>query len=120
MTCAHSIIRTHFNFDSDLLRQQALELHPNHRGALVARSQCYLKLGNATLALRDAEMSFDNDERTFVTGLLQYAESLYSLGRFEQALIAYHRGLRLRRDMEEFRIGVQKCQDAIKRAIGSK
>lgn len=96
-------------------------MQPHHKGALVARSQCYLKLGNATLALRDAELSLDNcEEKTFVFGLLQYAEALYSLGRFEQALIEYHRGYRLRRDVQDYRIGIQKCQDAINRAIGGK
>jgi len=51
-------------------------------------------------------------------GLYQYAEALYNLGQFEKALIAYHRGYRLRKDMDGFRIGVQKSQEAIQKAIG--
>ena len=56
----------------------------------MARSQCHLKLGDAAAALRDAEASFDGND-AYVMGLYQYAESLYNLGQFEKALIAYHR-----------------------------
>jgi tetratricopeptide (TPR) repeat protein len=94
-------------------------MQPSHKAALVARSQCHLKLGDAASALKDAEASFDkNSKVTFVRGLVQYAEALYNLGSFEKALIAFHRGFRVRRDMEGFRIGVQKCQEAIRIAIG--
>lgn len=48
-----------------------------------------------------------------------FTTSVFS-GEFEKSLIAFHQGYRLRKDMECFRIGVQKSQDAIKRAIGSK
>ena len=97
---------------------QALELQPTHKAALVARSQCHLKLGDAESALKDAEASFDKEQVTYIKGLLQYAEALYNLGKFEKALISFHRGYKLRKDMEGFRIGVQKCQEAIRIAIG--
>jgi tetratricopeptide (TPR) repeat protein len=96
-------------------------LKPNNKGARVARSQCYLKLGDATAALRDAEASFVADtDSVNITGLYQYGEALFNLGQFEQALMAYHRGYLKRKDKEEFRIGVNKAQDAINRAIGGK
>ncbi|XP_035704719.1 tetratricopeptide repeat protein 25 isoform X2 [Folsomia candida] len=98
---------------------KALELQPTHKGALVARSQCHIKLGDANSALKDAETSLGKNE-TFIQGLYHYAEALYQLGEFEKSLIAFHQGYRLRKDMECFRIGVQKSQDAIKRAIGSR
>lgn len=71
-------------------------------------------------ALKDAEASFDrsSNDDNFVRGLYQYAESLFSLGQFEKALIAYQRGFRRRRDMDGFRIGVQKSRQAIFQAIG--
>ena len=72
-------------------RLQALELQPTHKAALVARSQCHLKLGDAASALRDAETSFEGKADQFIRGLYQYAEALYNLGQFERALIAYHR-----------------------------
>ena len=83
------------------------------------RSQCHLKLGDAVSALKDAEASFSTDTH-FVKGLYQYAESLYSLGRFEKALIAFTRGKRQGKDLEYFRIGVQKCHETILTAIGDK
>lgn len=53
-------------------------------------------------------------------GILQKAEALYHLGDFEHALMYYHRGLRIRPEMQEFRLGVQKSQEAIENTIGSK
>lgn len=94
-----------------------MELQPTHKGALVARSQCHIRLGDANSALKDAETSFGKNE-SFPKGLYEYAQALYQLGEFEKSLIAFHQGYRLRKDMEGFRIGIQKSQDAIKRAIG--
>ena len=94
-------------------------MQPNSKNALVARSQCHLKLGDAESALKDAEASF-SENAEFIRGLYQYAESLYSLGQFEKALIAFTRGRRQRKDLEYFRIGVQKCHDSILTAIGDK
>lgn len=76
-------------------------------------------MGDANSALKDAETSFGKNE-IYVQGLYHYAEALYQMGEFEKSLIAFHQGYRLRKDMEGFRIGVQKCQEAIKRAIGGK
>lgn len=53
-------------------------------------------------------------------GLYQKAEALYSKGDFEYALLYYHRGYKLRQDQEEFKLGIQKAQEAIDNAIGSK
>lgn len=79
-----------------------MKLRPQHKGALVARSQCHLKLGDAASALKDAEASFaqDNSSGVMIMGLYQYAEALFNLGQFEQALMVYHRGYRNRKDKE--------------------
>jgi len=42
------------------------------------------------------------------------------LGDFEHSLMFYHRGQRLRPEQAAFRLGVQKAQEAIENAIGSK
>ena len=47
------------------------------------------------------------------------AEALYAMGDFEYALLFYHRGFQARSDFAEFRIGIQKSQEAIENAIGS-
>ena len=43
-----------------------------------------------------------------VQGLYQKAEALYAMGDFEFALVFYHRGHKLRPELEEFRLGIQK------------
>lgn len=57
---------------------------------------------------------------SYVLAIFQKAESLYHLGDFEHSLMYYHRGLRLRPELEGFRLGVQKAQEAIENTIGGK
>ena len=52
--------------------------------------------------------------------LYQKAEALYSMGDFEHALVFYHRGNKLRPEQQEFRLGIQKAQEAIDNSIGRK
>ena len=42
------------------------------------------------------------------------------MGDFEYALMYYHRGHKLRPELDEFRLGIQKAQEAIDNSIGSK
>lgn len=97
---------------------QALELNPQEKNALVARSQCYVLLGNPTQALKDAEAALVID-KNFIKALYQKAEALYYMGEFEHSLVYYHRGLKIRPDLERFQQGVNKAQKAIENAIGS-
>lgn len=96
----------------------ALILQPTEKNCLVARSKCYLKLGDPENALKDAETSLKN-EKEFFKGLYQKAEALYAMGDFEFALVFYHRGNRLRPELQEFRLGIQKSQEAIDNSVGS-
>lgn len=41
------------------------------------------------------------------------------MGDFEFALVYYHRGHKLRPELQEFRLGIQKAQEAIDNSIGS-
>uniref|UniRef100_A0A673BIZ4 Outer dynein arm-docking complex subunit 4 n=1 Tax=Sphaeramia orbicularis TaxID=375764 RepID=A0A673BIZ4_9TELE len=84
----------------------------------VGRSKCYLKLGLSENALKDAEASLKED-KTFFEGLYQKAETLYYMGEFEFALVFYHRGRKLRPQIQEFRLGIQKAQEAIEISVGS-
>ena len=54
----------------------------------------------------------------FVQGLKQKAEALYTKGNFEFALVFYQRGFKLRPEVKEFRLGIQKAQEAIDNSIG--
>ncbi|XP_008937572.1 PREDICTED: LOW QUALITY PROTEIN: tetratricopeptide repeat protein 25, partial [Merops nubicus] len=96
----------------------ALKLRAGDKHCLAARSKCYLKLGDTENALKDAEASLQND-KTFSKGLYQKAETLYTMGDFEFALVFYHRGHRLRPELHKFRLGIEKSQEAIVNCIGS-
>ncbi|XP_053944682.1 outer dynein arm-docking complex subunit 4 isoform X1 [Cuculus canorus] len=96
----------------------ALKLRAGDKDCLVARSKCYLKLGDTENSMKDAEASL-KDDKTFFKGIYQKAETLYIMGDFEFALVFYHRGHRLRPDQQKFRLGIEKCQEAIINCIGS-
>ncbi|XP_056144360.1 outer dynein arm-docking complex subunit 4 [Lampris incognitus] len=96
----------------------ALTLQPDDKNCLVARSKCYLKMGDTENALRDAEASLKED-KSFFKGLYQKAEALFTMGDFEFALVFYHRGHKLRPELQEFRLGIQKVQEAIENSVGS-
>ncbi|KFQ94550.1 Tetratricopeptide repeat protein 25, partial [Nipponia nippon] len=96
----------------------ALKLRAGDKHCLVARSKCYLKLGDTENSLKDAEASLQNDQ-TFSEGLYQKAETLYTMGDFEFALVFYHRGYRLRPELQKFRLGIEKSEEAIVNCIGS-
>ncbi|NXE14158.1 TTC25 protein, partial [Lophotis ruficrista] len=96
----------------------ALKLREGDKYCLVARSKCYLKLGDTENSLKDAEASLQID-KTFSKGLYQKAETLYTMGDFEFALVFYHRGYRLRPELQKFRLGIAKSEEAIVNSVGS-
>ncbi|XP_067686623.1 outer dynein arm-docking complex subunit 4-like [Haliotis asinina] len=96
----------------------ALELQTGDKTCLVARSKCHLQLGDTKNALADAEASLEED-KTFHKGVYQKAEALYYKGDFEMALVFYHRGHKLRPELQEFRLGIQKAQEAIDNSVGT-
>lgn len=85
----------------------------------MSRSKCYLQLGDSHAALTDADASLKEDPE-FFKGKFQKAEALYAKGDFEMALVYYHRGHKLRPELDEFRLGIQKAREAIDNSIGSK
>ncbi|CAB3230522.1 unnamed protein product [Arctia plantaginis] len=101
-----------------LFVNKAIELAPDEKQAYVARSKCYLLLGEPRSALTDAEAALKLDPKN-AKALLRKAEALYYCGEFEMSLVHYHRGLRARPDLNDFRLGVQKAQEAIENTIGA-
>lgn len=91
---------------------------PIGRNCLCARSSCYLHVGNHELALKDAEAAL-KDDKSFIKGIFAKAEALYFKGDFEFSLVFYHRGNKLRGELQEFRLGIQKAREAIINAVGS-
>ncbi|NXF13032.1 TTC25 protein, partial [Smithornis capensis] len=96
----------------------ALKLRAGDKQCLITRSKCFLKLGDTANSLKDAEASLQNDN-TFYEGLYQKAETLYTMGDFEFALVFYHRGRRLRPDLHKFQLGINKAEEAIINCIGN-
>ncbi|NXY21236.1 TTC25 protein, partial [Atrichornis clamosus] len=96
----------------------ALKLRAGDKHCLVTRSKCFLKLGDTENSLKDAEASLKND-KTFSEGLYQKAETLYTMGDFEFALVFYHRGRRLRPELHKFQLGINKAEEAIVNCIGN-
>ncbi|XP_062614019.1 outer dynein arm-docking complex subunit 4-like isoform X5 [Saccostrea cucullata] len=96
---------------------RAIEMNPEDKKCFVTRSKCWLQLGNAENALMDAEEALRQDKE-FIPGLYQKAEAMYQLGDFETALVFFHRGHKLRPELQEFRLGIQKAQEAINNSIG--
>lgn len=92
-------------------------MNPSDQNALVARSKCYLLLGDPAKGLEDAETALQTDKNN-IRAIYQKAEALYFLGQFELSLMYFHRGLRLRPELNSFRLGVQKTQEAIEKTIG--
>ncbi|XP_067687289.1 outer dynein arm-docking complex subunit 4-like isoform X2 [Haliotis asinina] len=100
---------------------KALEMRSGDRVCLVRRSNCYLMLGNAEQALADANECLEQDDegKKDIKALCMKAEALYQKGDFETALVYYHRGHKLRPELQEFRLGIQKSQEAINNSIGT-
>ncbi|KAI9095106.1 hypothetical protein DFS34DRAFT_565245, partial [Phlyctochytrium arcticum] len=97
---------------------RALIIRPADKHCLVSRSRCHIHAGNGIPALADAEEALKHDA-DFFKGIYQKAEALYAIGDFETALVFYHRGNRLRPELDEFRTGIQKAREAIENGIGN-
>ncbi|XP_029293478.1 outer dynein arm-docking complex subunit 4 isoform X2 [Cottoperca gobio] len=109
---------TAINKDNKAGHIKALTLKPDDKTCFVGRSKCYLKMGQSENALKDAEASLEED-KSFSEGLYQKAEALYYMGEFEFGLVFYHRGQKIRPQIQEFRLGIQKAQEAIENSVGS-
>lgn len=82
---------------------------PNDQGALISRSKCYLQLGEPEKALADSETALGIDKNS-IRAIYQKAEALYYLGKFEHSLMFFHRGLRLRPELANFRLGKEEFE----------
>ncbi|CAG0913614.1 unnamed protein product [Notodromas monacha] len=89
-----------------------------NRECLVGRSKCYLRLQNTDEALKDAEAALQIEKNSH-QAIFQKAEALFCRGDYEHALVYYSRGAKLRKDLDCFRLGIQKSQDAITAAVGA-
>lgn len=94
-------------------------MNPDNKNALIARSKCHLLLGNPQKALDDAEATLRlNPKGSSNAKAIYYkAEALYHLGDFEMSLVYYYRGMRIRPEFGQFRLGVQKAKNSIQNIL---
>lgn len=97
-----------------------MELSPNDKTALLSRSKCYLLLGEPQKALEDAESVLTEKVKdpNNPKAIYYKAEALYHLGDFELSLVYYHRGIKIRPEFDQFRLGIQKAKEAIQNILG--
>lgn len=90
-------------------------MNPNDIEALIARSNCHLVLGNLEKAIEDAELilNLSNEDLQKARAIYLKAESLFQLGNFEMSLVFFYRGKKIRPELEQFRLGIQKSISAI-------
>lgn len=111
----------------------ALHSRPEDKIALCSRAKAYLMLGLPAKAEEDAqtvlklcgvradgESDGSQPAPLAIRAMGLLGESLYAMGRFEEALVWFHRGKRGAGDSEkgEFRMGVGKAEEAIRNALG--
>ncbi|XP_024127129.1 tetratricopeptide repeat protein 25 isoform X2 [Oryzias melastigma] len=96
----------------------ALEFQPEDKECLIGRSECYLSQGQLQKALKDAELSLKQD-KFFPEGLHQKAKVLYSMGELEFSLQFYHQAQQACPQMQHFKLGIQKAQEAVENSVDS-
>ncbi|CAH8452851.1 unnamed protein product [Schistosoma turkestanicum] len=97
---------------------QALERKLNDRHCLLRRSSCYLALGNLSNALIDTDVALLEDPKYYKSLYLK-GQILYNKGDFEHALVYFHLGQQQRPELQMFRLGIQKCEEAVRNSLTS-
>ena len=72
--------------------------------------------GTWEAALRAAEYVLDQEPRISKAILIK-AESLFNLCQFELALVYFHRGQAINPELDDFRLGIQKCRKTIQATV---
>jgi len=94
----------------------AISLQPDDELPFIYRAQCKIKLDLPRDAILDAEEALRYN-KTSTKATTCKGEALYNMGEFEQALVQFERGYRVRQDAA-LRAGMVKCRDVIKRTVG--
>jgi tetratricopeptide (TPR) repeat protein len=91
-----NVVAKLFNIKIDNV-PQALELSPNDKNALIARSRCHLLLGEPQKALEDANKALRGKTKSpySAKAIFSKAEALFHLGDFELSLVYYYRGMKI-------------------------
>ncbi|KAG5450445.1 Tetratricopeptide repeat protein 25 [Clonorchis sinensis] len=90
----------------------ALKQNDKHIPSYLLRSLCHMYLCETDKALADVQTVLQYEPKN-PHALLLLAEIYYLRGDFEEALQTFHRGRILRPTIEQFLVGVHKCETAI-------
>lgn len=101
---------------ADLYLQQALLINPKSKSVRTCRARCFLLMGKWEEASEMADTVLE-ENRCYVKALLVKAEALYNTCDFEHALVIFHRGQGLASDIDDFRLGIQKCRKTINQTV---
>lgn len=95
---------------------EALEIKPDSISTLICRARCHTLQGDVSNAIADAEkvLVLQPDSPK---AILCKADALFEGGNFEMAMVWYHRGERLRGDIQEFTTGIARCHKVIEMAV---
>ncbi|KAJ3212300.1 Tetratricopeptide repeat protein 25 [Entophlyctis luteolus] len=95
---------------------RALRLVPNQLDCLVNRARCFMLQGDTMSSLEDVNKVLELSP-SFIRAIYQKAETLYTRGDFEDALVLFHRGAKARPELVGFEMGIHKCIEAIRSAV---
>ena len=102
--------------EPDDLPPSAPDFVPN-KHSLIIRGRVHLISNHMDAALNDAMTALEDlplEDPIYPKAFALRADALYQMGRFEHALVIYHRGNRLRNcGSDDFRLGIQKATEAI-------
>ncbi|KAF7260481.1 hypothetical protein EG68_02309 [Paragonimus skrjabini miyazakii] len=90
----------------------ALRQDDKHISSYLLRSLCYMYLCETDQALADVQTVLQYEPKN-PHGLLLLGEIYYLRGDFEEALRTFHQGRDLRPTIQQFLVGVHKCEAAI-------
>eukprot|EP00093_Oithona_nana_P014801 14801.XXX_705139_704558_1 [CDS] Oithona nana genome sequencing. len=94
---------------------------PPNKQSLLLRCKIRLLLCDNSNALADALailVNLKQSDPIYSRGLALQGDALFQMGKFEHALVIYHRGNRLRNGTDhDFRVGIQKATTSINNCL---
>jgi tetratricopeptide (TPR) repeat protein len=103
---------------AECLYTKALEIQPRNVHLLCCRCRCHSLAENHLASLLDANAILEAEPGNSIAILFK-ADALFSQGDFENSLVWYYRGSKIRPDRAEYVSGIIKSQTAIESALNA-
>jgi tetratricopeptide (TPR) repeat protein len=113
---ASCLMRMNRNLEAEVLYNEALALQPQNLHLLLCRAKCRALSENHEGAIKDADGCLNIDPRN-ATAILCKANALFAHGNFEDAMVWFYRGSRMRPGEAAFTLGITRSQMAIEKAL---